>query len=125
KRFSSGTETPGAMPTQSRGHGTRLRLFAAPELRYTLDMQVTASPSEAEIIEHVVESKSGRLSADAARAILGMTFDRPTTSRIRQLLKKNYRGTISIDDRLTLERYLRVGQLFDLLHAKARLSLQK
>jgi len=87
-------------------------------------MQATAPPSEAEIIERIVASKSGRLSAEAARAILGMTFDRPTTSRIRQLLKKNNRGTISVEDRLTLERYLRVGQLFDLLHVKARLSLK-
>jgi len=88
-------------------------------------MQVTAPATEAEIIEQVVASKSGGLSADAARAILRLTFDRPTTSRIRQLLKKNNRGTISVDDRLTLERYLRVGQIFDLLHAKARLSLKR
>jgi hypothetical protein len=86
-------------------------------------MQVTAPPSEAEIIEQIVAPNSGRLPAEAARAILAMTFDRPTTSRIRQLLKKNNRGTISVDDRLTLERYLRVGQLFDLVHAQARMSL--
>jgi hypothetical protein len=88
-------------------------------------MQVTAPASEAEIIEQVVASESGGFSAEAARAILTMTFDRPTTTRIRQLLKKNNRGTISVEDRLTLERYLRVGQLFDLLRAKARLSLKE
>jgi hypothetical protein len=87
-------------------------------------MPATDPASEAEIIEQVVASESRGFSAEAARAILGMTFDLPTTNRIRQLLKKNNRGTISLDDRLTLERYLRVGQLFDLLHAKARLSLK-
>ncbi len=88
-------------------------------------MQATSPPSEAEIIDRVVAPESGGLSAEAARAILAMTFDRPTTSRIRQLLKQNNRGTISVDDRLALERYLRVGQVFDLLHAKARLSLKR
>jgi hypothetical protein len=87
-------------------------------------MPVTSPPSEAEIIEKVVAPQSGRFSAEAARAILTLAFDRPTTSRIRRLLKKNNEGKISSDDRLTLERYLRVGQLFDLLHAKARLSLK-
>jgi hypothetical protein len=87
-------------------------------------MPVTSPPSEAEIIEKVVAPRSGRFTAEAARAILALTFDRPTTSRIRRLLKKNNQGTISSDDQLALERYLRVGQLFDLLHAKARLSLK-
>ena len=48
-----------------------------------------------------------------------------TTKRIRQLLQKNNRGTISAAERLTLEKYLRVGQLLDLLHAKAKLSLHQ
>jgi hypothetical protein len=32
-------------------------------------------------------------------------------------------GTISASERLTLDKYLRVGQFLDLVHAKARLSL--
>src|SRR5688572_6591786 len=67
---------PGAMPSPLRGHG----------IGYTLGMPVTAPTSEAEIIEQVVACESGGLSPEAARAILTMTFDRPTTSRIRQLL---------------------------------------
>jgi hypothetical protein len=88
-------------------------------------MSATSPPSEAEIIEGVVAPRAGRLSSEAARAILTLAFDRPTTTRIRRLLAKNNRGTISADERLALERYLRVGQLFDLLHAKARLSLRQ
>jgi hypothetical protein len=100
------------------------RLSVPSSVRYDPFMPVTSPPSEAEIIEKVVAPRSGRFSAEAARAILTLAFDRPTTNRIRQLLKKNNQGTISADDRLALDRYLRVGQLFDLLHAKARLSLK-
>ena len=46
------------------------------------------------------------------------------------MLRKNNRGTISGDERMILEKYLRVGYLIDLLQidllqAKARLSLKR
>jgi hypothetical protein len=81
--------------------------------------------SEADILNQVVGPKKADLSPEAARSFLGFRFDSVTTRRIRQLLQKNNRGTISAAERLTLEKYLRVGQLLDLLHAKAKLSLQK
>jgi hypothetical protein len=43
---------------------------------------------------------------------------------MRQLPRKNNRGTISAEERVALERYLRVGRLLDLLHANARLPPQ-
>src|SRR5438094_457490 len=45
-------------------------------------------------------------------------------TRCRNQLRQNNRGTISAVERVTLERYLRVGQMIDLLHAKARVSLK-
>jgi len=63
-------------------------------------------------------------SREAARAILCLRFDRDSTKRVRQLLRKNNRGTITAEERVELERYLRVGQLLDLLQAKAHLRLQ-
>jgi hypothetical protein len=81
--------------------------------------------TEADILNQVVEPKKGRLSAEAARSFLELRFDAATTRRIRKLLQKNNRGDISAAERLTLEKYLRVGQLIDLLHAKAKVSLHR
>ena len=47
------------------------------------------------------------------------------TKRIKQLLQKNNRGTISAEERVTLDKFIRVGKFIDLLHAKARLSLKE
>ena len=81
--------------------------------------------SEADILEHVVSPVKGGLPPDAARAILELKFDKGATKRIRGLLQKNNRGTISAAERITLEKFLRVGKFIDLLHAKARLSLKE
>ena len=81
--------------------------------------------SEADILTRVVASARPDLNPEAARSFLALKFDSATTKRIRQLLQKNNRGTISEAERLTLDKYLRVGQLLDLLHAKAKLSLQR
>jgi hypothetical protein len=81
-------------------------------------------PTEAAILEKIMRPKRARLNAEVARSFLDFKFDRQTMRHIRQLLRKNNRGTISAAERIVLERYLRVGQFLDLLHAKARLSLQ-
>ena len=98
-------------------------LFAQAGLRYNHGM--VRSVTEADILESIVAPDASGLTADAARCLLELRFDRDTTQRIRRLLQKNNRGSISAEERLTLEKYLRVGQLLDLLHAKARLSLQR
>src|SRR5262245_6175975 len=92
---------------------------------YTLNMADSTLISDAEILEHIVSPVKGGLDPDAARAILELRFDKVATKRIRELLNKNNRGVISAKERITLERYLRVGKFIDLLHAKARLSLKE
>jgi hypothetical protein len=67
----------------------------------------------------------GDLAPEAAHSLRKLQFDKDATREIRSLLQENNRGTISSEDRITLERYLRLGQMLDLLQAKARLSLQK
>lgn len=81
--------------------------------------------SEADILEKVVSLLGERLHPEAARSLLRLKFDRETTNKIRQLLQKNNRGTITVEERLALEKYMRVGQFLDLLHAKARFSLEE
>jgi len=86
-------------------------------------MESTATITEADILERVVSPNIASLTPEAARSFLEFKFDASATKRIRQLLQKNNRGTISADERTDLEKYLRVGQFLDLVHAKARLSL--
>jgi hypothetical protein len=86
-------------------------------------MATATIPSEMEILERVIMQENPDRSGEAARAILRVRFDVSSTKRIRQLLRKNNRGKISAEERIELERYLRVGQLLDLLQAKATLRL--
>ncbi len=81
--------------------------------------------TDAEILDRIVGPLNGRLPPDAARFLLSLRFDGSATRQIRRLLVKNNRGTISAQQRTVLDRYLRVGQFLDLVHAKARLSLQE
>ena len=81
--------------------------------------------TEADILVDVVSPTRAGLTRDAARSILKMRFGKKATKQIRQLLQKNNRGKISPAERVTLDKYMRVGQFLDLLQAKAKLSLQK
>ncbi len=81
--------------------------------------------TEADILEDLVGSDQARLNSEAARSFLKLRFTKETRKQIGQLLRKNNRGTIMAAERVALEKYLRVGQFLDLLHAKARISLQK
>jgi hypothetical protein len=81
--------------------------------------------TEADILTEVVAPAKADLTPEAARLLLRFKFNAAATKRVRQLLQKNNRGAISAEERLTLERYLRVGQFLDLLHAKAKLSLRE
>lgn len=54
-------------------------------------------------------------SREAARTILSRKFGKDATRNMRRLLQKNNRGSITADDRLVLERYIRVGRFLDLM----------
>jgi hypothetical protein len=83
----------------------------------------TGMISEADILADVVGPMNAELPPEVARCLLDLKFDAATVKRIRRLLQKNNRGTITAHERELLEKYLRVGQLLDLLHAKAKLAL--
>jgi hypothetical protein len=88
---------------------------------------VSKSPTitEADILDEVVAPDQPGLSPDVARSILELKFSKRATRRIRQLLRRNNLGTISAQERVTLEKYLRVGQFLDIWQAKAKLSLKQ
>lgn len=81
--------------------------------------------TEDDLLQRIVSADGPRMSPDAARSLLRLKFPAKDTARIRQLLRKNNAGTIDADERLVLEKYLRVGQFLDLLHARARVVLAK
>jgi hypothetical protein len=86
-------------------------------------MRTTMPESDADILDEILNSDDGPLPAAAARSFLNLKFSRAATERIRKLLRKNNAGTILAKEKAALERYLRVGQFLDLLHAKAHLTL--
>jgi hypothetical protein len=88
-------------------------------------MANNSTVSEAEILEDIVDTGQAELTPEVARFFLQLRFSRKTAQQIRRLLQKNNRGAINAQDRLLLERYLRVGQFLDLLQAKAKLSLTR
>jgi hypothetical protein len=80
--------------------------------------------TEAEILGEIIAPGRPDLNPEAAKSILALHFSRSAASRIRSLLRANNRGALAADKRVELEKYLRVGQLLDLLQAKARLTLE-
>jgi hypothetical protein len=71
----------------------------------------------------VFSPDEGDFSAEAARALLNLRFSDQMKNRIRQLLAANNREEISDLEKGDLDKFFRVGQLLDLLQAKARISL--
>jgi hypothetical protein len=101
---------------------TRLSLVPAP--RYTDAMSDTATlETESEILEQVIRSDTVGLSPEAARALLGFRFNPAAVARMNELAEKNREGTIAPSERALLERYVRVGNFLNLIHAKARCAL--
>ncbi len=88
-------------------------------------MPKTKALTEADILEEIVAPSKAGLSPESARALLRLKFSDAAMRRIRRLLQRNNRGNIIAEERLVLEKYLRVGRMLDLIQAKARLSLTK
>jgi hypothetical protein len=67
--------------------------------------------TEADILKEIVGPGNRDLNIEAAKSILELHFSRSAITRIRSLLRANNGGSISSEQRLELEKYLRVGQL--------------
>ena len=80
--------------------------------------------SESDILAEVLGADESDLTPAVARTVMKWKFSARTSRRITELAQKNQQGSITARDRETLESYLRVGSLINLLQAKARLSLK-
>ncbi len=79
--------------------------------------------TETEILEQALEPDATGMSAEAAKALLGFRFNASAIARINELAEKNRQGTLTPAERAALERYQRVGNFLNLVHAKARGAL--
>jgi hypothetical protein len=79
--------------------------------------------TEIDILEQVIDPSRSGMAPEAARALLELRFSEEAVTRINALAEKNRQGTISAAERALLERYQRVGNFLNLIHAKARCAL--
>ena len=86
--------------------------------------QIPDSLTEADIFARIVHPENGNLSQEVSRLILDLQFGAEDVARMNELAQKNNCGLLSETERQEMEQYLRVGNFLNLLHAKARLSLQ-
>lgn len=87
-------------------------------------MPNTPTITEADILAEIVGADKSGLTRETAESLLAFKFSAPATKQIRRLLQRNNRGSITAQERMTLEKYLRVGKFLELVHAKARLALK-
>jgi hypothetical protein len=83
-----------------------------------------AGISEAAIFGRVLEPEEATLDVAAARAILELDFKQPDKDRMRALLAKAKKGTLTAKEKVEIDNYERVGHMLSLMKSKARRSLK-
>lgn len=86
--------------------------------------QIPQSLTEADIFARIVHPQVGNLPPEVSRLLLDLRFEAEDMTRMNELAEKNNRGLLEENEREEMEKYLRVGNFLNLLHAKARQSLQ-
>lgn len=86
---------------------------------------VESTISEADILADVIHPDADDLSADVARSFLQWKFSDIAVARMNELADRNNAGTITEVEHDELHKYLRVGNLINLLQAKSRLTLNE
>jgi hypothetical protein len=87
-------------------------------------VQTTSSITAAEILGEVIAPIEPTFAPDFAQMVLRLNLSERAQDRIRELLQRNNAGSLEKADKAALDNYLLVGQLLDLLHAKARIALE-
>lgn len=102
--------------------GYRISQIADPQYHKFMNETATID-TESEILEQVIEADGASLSLEAAKTLLQFRFQSAAVARMNELAEKNQRGTIAPAELILLERYVRVGNFLNLLHAKAHCAL--
>jgi len=80
--------------------------------------------TEVEILSQVVQPNNGDLPPEMASFLLGLKFDDQSIQHMSDLALRHNQGLLTPPEIQEMEHYRRVGNFLNLLHAKARLSLQ-
>lgn len=87
-------------------------------------MSTATSSPEAEILARLIRPEDPDFTPEGARSILAIQFDEADTQRMNELAAKARDGALSGAEEAQLHGYLFVGAMIDLMHSKARISLQ-
>lgn len=87
-------------------------------------MNLSSTITESQILSDIIGHNRGRMSAEAAEAVLELKFTPRAITRINRLTERNRQVKITARERQELEKYLRVGNPINILQAQARLSLK-
>jgi hypothetical protein len=79
--------------------------------------------AEAVILKRLIKPQE-KLPPAVARALLRFEFDEEDRTRMHELALKNQADELTPEEEVELRGYLKVGLFLDLIHAKARRSLQ-
>lgn len=82
-------------------------------------MDAVAVQYEASIFERLFFAR------EAARTVLSIRFASDDESRMRDLMDRNNRGTITPDEHAEMEAFRRIGAFLAIAQAKARLALKQ
>jgi hypothetical protein len=88
-------------------------------------MNPAALSQESEILSRVVDPANPSFTPEVARSILQLRFSEADIDEMNQLAEKARQGSLGEEENARLHGYLFVGGMVDLMHSKARLSLQK
>ena len=81
--------------------------------------------SETAILARVIDPEMANLAPQAAQSILALDFRETDRDRMNQLAAKAREDHLAKEEEQELDNYLLVGHLLDLLHSKARVSLEQ
>jgi hypothetical protein len=85
--------------------------------------QIPSPVTEADIFARIVHPEAGNLPPDISHLILNLKFGAEDITRMNELAERNNQGLLNETEQQEMEKYLRVGNFLNLLHAKARRSL--
>jgi len=79
--------------------------------------------TETDVLDQLLTAEEPGFSPESARALLSLRFSPTAIKRLNELAAKNQQGALSDTERAELEKYLRVGNLLNVVQAKARVCL--
>jgi hypothetical protein len=81
--------------------------------------------SDAAILARVIDPQQSGLSSEVAQSMLKWEFEDADRRRMAELAEKAREGTLSQEEETEIDGFIRVGNLISLIHAQAKLSLQR